>query len=563
MSDEATQKQNVHVPLEFLQQLARLSREGGDVAAVSKALEAIPGVARFAPEVDLAQSIHMLALELGRLIAKQRSDRGEWVFLHNGAVLTVEEATGEKRVLSAGRFIGFIEQFCAFRCSGRSNRLRDGLSREDAAIILEQDVFRDCLRPLTAVHTVRLPVARANGAPELLPAGYDEASGIFTTDLVPYAEDWELSRARDYLCEVCHEFPWNGLEDKTAEERLGAMVGNRSFAVHVLALLSSYCRGLFAPGTVRPMMAYFANKPGSGKTRLAEMALAHVFGNVGGTTAPKDEGKLDVKLETVARAMRPWVIFDDIGGGLRSHSLNKFLTETMHTGRCYNSNSEFFEVPNVTQVFVTANELPTSEDLSRRALVAEFFLAEDVRGRRFKRTITPQWLTAKSTRADFLSACWAIVRNWIAPVNHPDPMPWHPTPLESFEEMTGPLGAMVILAGLADPLQQPERDVGGAVSEDEVRQLLVTVATTKAEDCTLDRAEMVAAARENGLLHGVLGASDEGMTAEQLATMYKRFGRQMQKWRGQRLTTADGRRFQFGHKRQKSGATYPLEFMKG
>ena len=84
---------------------------------------------------------------------------------------------------------------------------------------------------------------------------------------------------------------------------------------------------------------------------------------------------MDVKLETVARAMRPWVIFDNVGVmGLRSSSLEKFLTETMHTGRCLGSNADFFEVPNVTQVFVTANEMPTSEDLGRRAMVAEFFL---------------------------------------------------------------------------------------------------------------------------------------------------------------------------------------------
>ena len=38
-----------------------------------------------------------------------------------------------------------------------------------------------------------------------------------------------------------------------------------------------------------------------------------------------------------------------------------------------------------------------------------------------------------------------------------------------------------------------------------------------------------------------------------------KFGRRLQAWRGRELVDENGRRFRFGHKKQKTGATYPLE----
>jgi hypothetical protein len=238
-------------------------------------------------------------------------------------------------------------------------------------------------------------------------------------------------------------------------------------------------------------------------------------------------------------------------------------------------NSEMFRVPNVTQVFVTANELPTSEDLSRRALVAEFFLAEEVRGRTFERFITATWLAEMETRKKFLASCCAIVKHWI---NNKDeaqdscwgqPMPRHPKPLESFETWTGIIGGMVVLAELADPLQPAEKDVGGASNEDEWKALLIAAAEKIAEEPELHVAREGAAylvtrkylaelARAQGLLEHIVGATGD---AEMDETANKKFGRQIQRWRGQKLLTGTGRKFEFGHKRKKAGATYPLTFI--
>lgn len=562
---ESAQTQDSHaqlqVPLDFIQSLRRMAAELGGNPAMLQALEALPAATRFAPTVDIGQPIRMLALDLGRLVAHQESADGQLIFLRAGEVVTLDSKTGDVEQMRPGRFAGWIEQFCAFRCSGKSSRLRDGLSREDAALILEQDSFKQSLRELRAVHKLRLPVLRP-GPPatvEFLPPGYDAATGIYTCDLLGYSLDWTVQQALEWFCDVFDQFPWNGREETDD------LLANRSFAVHVALTLGNFCHAMFAPGTLRPIGAYFANKPGSGKTRLAEATLAHVHGFVSTTSAPKDDEKMDVKLETVARARRSYVIFDDIGGGLRSHSLNKFITSARHSGRCYNSNSEFFDEPQVTQVVVTGNELDTSEDVQRRALIAELFLSEEVRGRTFRRTVSPEWLASEETRASFCAACAAIVRWWAtgdgreSGTRWSSPMPQHPQPLETFEHWTGVIGGMVLLAGFADPLARPEMDVGGATTEDEIKTLLVRIAESKTEDCILTRKELVEAAREYGLIERMVGTlGDPEPEQDQL----KRLGRQLQRWRGQHLRTTDGRKFRFSKKKQKSGATYPLEFLR-
>lgn len=527
----------------------------------------LPGVSRFAPSIDVTMPIRQLALEIGRLVSREHSEPGtehQNIFIKaSGAVVTLDDQTGEEKLMTSRRFPDWAEQFCEFRAPG-SRRVRDSLSVDDAAQILETDTFLACLRPLNGVHMMRLPVRRPPqngngefGTVEFLAPGYDAKSCIFTAGVsdttgkgIVYEMDWSIERALAFLEDVCFEIPWNvAAVDQPLRE-------NRSFAVHVLAMVATYCHALFPPGTLRPMLAYFANKPASGKTRLVEMALSHVWGFIASTGAPKDEEKMEVKLETIAQSMQPWAIFDDIGGSLRSNALNRFLTAPMHGGRRFHSNDQFFKVPNVTQVFVTANDLPTSDDLDRRALIVELFLDVEARGRVFKRVITPEWLAMRETRAQFLSACCALVKHWLA--NGDGEMVLHSSPLETFEEFTSVMGGVVVTAGLADPLGPREGVVGGSSQEDEIKALLLAVATSKDEDCIIPRQELVDIARELELLADLVGS--EGEEAPD-AALTKRFGRRMGKWRGQKLKDARGRLFVFGHKKKKTGVNYPLTFL--
>ena len=360
----------------------------------------LPGVARFAPTIDLTMSINALALDVGRLVARQN------IFLKTKEVVTVDAKTGELRAMTPKRFTGWIENYCQTRAPGMK-RVRESMSREDAEIVLAQDVFLEALRPLDAVHLMRLPVRRADGKIEFLENGYDAESRIFTADSLTYEMDWSLEKGTQFLNEHGEEWPWNWPEEK--RDRIES---NRSWCVHMAAMIGTYCKAMFPPGTPRPMITYIGNQPGTGKSTLVAMVLIPVFG-VGATTkTPKDDTEMDKELETAAQNLAPYLFFDDIGGGIFSNPLNRFLTSTSHAGRVMGGNKERFEVPAVTQVFATGNDIKLTVDLMRRSLVAELFLPGEVRGRKFTRTISPRYLAEPEVRAKFLAAMCAVVRNY-------------------------------------------------------------------------------------------------------------------------------------------------------
>ena len=131
--------------------------------------------------------------------------------------------------------------------------------------------------------------------------------------------------------------------------------------------------------------------------------------------------------------------------------------------------------------------------------------------------------------------------------------------LESFEDYTSTISTIVQVAGYTDPLVAPELASSGAEDDDEMRLLLVTIATATEDDTEYDRNSMVEAARTAGLLEGLVGlAGDKELDSK----MSKRWGRQLQKWRGRQLVDGRGRRFVFSHRHQKTGKKYPLTFLK-
>jgi hypothetical protein len=439
----------------------------------------LPGVTRFAPTIDASQPVRQLAFELGSLL-KQRN-----LFLKGQQLVTVNDETGEVLPMNPKRFVGWIEEFCAVR----GVRNSASLSPDLAGTILAQDVFRENIRPLEAVHLMRLPVRRQRdvaslhngsepeevaGKVEFLEPGYDERSRIFTVEALKYEMDWPAEKGMAWFREHNVDYPWTWPEDKKVDEHGAALPLelNRSYTVHVAACLGTYCRAMFAAGTPRPMISFIANQPGTGKSTLVVQILMPVYGSAATSKTPKDDDRMSAELETVAQSYKPYVFFDDIGRGLFSTPLNRFILSSSHTGRIYGQNTEAFEVPNVTQVFATGNEIKMSPDLMRRSLVAELFLAGDVTGRKYARRITAQYLARADVRAGFLSACCSLVKAWIE-----EKQPLFGEPLESFEDWTGTIVGMMMLHPFANPLLAPELPIGGAEDESEMRELLVEVAT--------------------------------------------------------------------------------------
>jgi hypothetical protein len=318
---------------------------------------------------------------------------------------------------------------------------------------------------------------------------------------------------------------------------------------------------MFEPGTPRPIILYVGNKPGTGKSTLAAMALIPIFGTAATTAIPKDDDRMISTLETVGRTRRPYLFFDDVPFGIFNNALYQFVLSRSHSGRIMGANEAFFEEANVTQVFATGNDIKFDDNLKRRSLIVDLFLDTEVRGRAFKRVINPTYLVREEVRADFLSALCAIVRNYAEtrPAMSQEQMQTI-RPLESFETWTETISAMVQLAGYTDPLASAELAGSGSVDDDEIKELLIKVANEAAgEDRVFSRLELMEKAREWQLLDGLVGAVGDPPPDPKAN---KSWGRRLQKYRGQKYVDAEGRRFQFSHRRQKAGASYPLTFLK-
>ncbi len=513
----------------------------------------LPGIARFAPTVDLSLNIRTLALEMGKLLSK------EDIFLQHEQVVTVDKETGTTKPMTPARFCGWVEEFLTITCSQGNKRMRSSMTREDADLILNQDIFRECLRPLLAVHSMRLPVSREDSPwnIEFLSPGYDAESRIYTVPLIEYKMDWTLERANEFLTQDGENYPWAWPDDNRPP-----LNQNRSWSVHVAAMVGTYCKAMFAPGTQKPIISYLANQPGTGKSTLAAMALMPVYGHASTTKTPKDDAEMDKTLETVAHTLQPYLFFDDVGHGLFSSPLNRFVTSSSHTARVMGGNSHQFRVPNVTQVFATGNDLKVSRDLMRRSLVVELFLAGDVAGRKFSKIISLAYLAKLETRKQYLAAFCAIVKNAIEMRKKLTeaglPIP-EPQGLDSFEHFTSIVSTIVQLAGYSDPLAKADISAGGAEDEDEMRELLVRIASDAEGDNEFDRKELVEEARDRGLLESIVGTKGEkdldnkGMS---------RWGRQLERWRGRELIDSKGRKFRFSHRKMNKGARYPLQFIR-
>ncbi len=533
---------HVSLPLDMLQKL---------LPAASQLGIELPGMARFAPSIDVTQPISAVALECGRLVARQN------IFMKANEVVTVDGETGDVRTMTARRFPAWVEQFAAFKAPGARQK-RDSLAVEDAGQILETDVFRSCLRPLAAVHLMRLPVARKGELcnVEFLPAGYDAETGIYTIESLKYDMTWPLDRAVAFLDEHGEEYCFTWPND---EERK-SVTFNRSWAVQIAAMVGTYCKAMFEPGTPRPIILYVGNKPGTGKSTLAAMTLLPVFGTAATTAIPKDDDRMISTLETVGRTRRAYLFFDDVPFGIFNNALYQFVLSRSHSGRVMGANAEFFEEPNVTQVFATGNDIQFDDNLKRRCLVVDLFLDSEVRGRSFRRVINTNYLARESVRCDFLSAMCALVRNYMEmrPALTTEQLETF-KPLESFEVWTETVSQIVQLAGYHDPLSTPDLAGSGSVMDDELKELLIKVATEAEGDQTFSRAELMEKARSFKLLEGLVGMDGEGAPD---AKANAKWGRRLQKYRGQKYMDGKGRRFQFSHRRQKTGASYPLTFIK-
>ncbi len=490
---------------------------------------------RLAPRIDTKLGvISGIARQCGQLL------RNTPLFLRGNFLVTVDEKTGATKAMTATRFVTWAESFVVFgQHTGSGDEARfvpRSIPSDFAAKILESDDFLKELRPLRGVHDVALPTwaNEERTAVRLLPPGYDEETGIFTAPAFEYLTDIPANEAWNFFLETYADFPF--AEGKPLEK-------NRSFAVQMAAHFTVFCR-LLVMDCFRPAFAYLANQAGSGKTLLARLALAPVFGPASVSTFPPGEEEREKILTTYVIEGKTFVLFDNLKGHLSSGALEAFLTTHEKEGRVLGS-SNMAKGPNLTTIFVTGNQLSTSIDFKRRSLLCDLFCASEATERDFKKPITDSWPSNRETRARFLSALWSLVDHWQAqgcPRLAERSLP-------SFETFSAIIGGLVTTANFANPIAPPENQMDEAEQAWKLllRALADVVPTGTTKDFTAD--EAMKQAEELGVLDLLTaGGRDERKT----------FGQRIKKWKGRRFLDNSGREFEFAKSRNSHGALYPV-----
>lgn len=539
------------------------------MAALRPAMESLgmrpPDVANLVPKVNLDTPIREMGMQLGQLLRRA----GLYRWGPNERLVTFDAASRKQRSMTSERFCSWVEKHVEIVKSykGRGGETYDAqvsMGKDLATKLLAVDELLRELPIIEGVVATRVPVRRSDGRVELCRAGWDEEARLYCYDEVPFETDWPLRRAQDLIEDYCGEFLF-------AEMQPGKLWSNRSFLVHACAMVGVFARKLLPPGTVRPLVFYIANEQGSGKSLLVSMILGSSFGHCSSTDLPMasrglNQEKFTALLETVAQSMKEYLWLDDVPPSVFSNSLNRFTTAAAHTGRKYGGNDEMFEAVNVTQAFLTGNNVETSRDLMQRGMICELFLSVDSQTRAIKRRVTELYFYRADVRAELLSAMWALVRNWVECGTQLGSFAHSRAP--DWSEMVG--GILEATGVVVNPFEIPDLPMGGDRETEEWKALLIGLADEaesmegtefEAKGKQIDMTSIVKMARDNHLLSDLVGSGDDKpLKGGEL----KKLGRRLAKWRGREdLRSTSGRQFRFGKRKQASNWVYPIEWVDG
>jgi hypothetical protein len=497
-----------------------------------------PKLVRHLPSVDIGEQIGELADTLGRLMSKQP------IFRYGQGIIA-EDFDGEMKPMDGQWFCSWVEQWVSpERLNRHGDYVPASMGKDLAVKILAAGQFRLWLREIQNVRTVRLPVVRQSGEMELLPLGYDAETMTWTEGQVEYREDMGLAEAMGLLERWFGEWPW---DDMTK-----SILSSASCAAVVGAMMGQFCDAMLGPGDKRPMFAVGANQAGSGKSTIVRMVLTPVHGLPGEGDLPEDKQELIKLLQTAAINRRPYLVLDDIGRFLKSPSLNRFITASVHSGRVMGGQQDFKEV-NRTQVAVTGNNLEVTTDLARRSVISGLFVPGEIQGRVFRFPISDSWLARTETRAEMLSACWAVVKaaweqGFLREI--PDGSCF----LQSFERWSALVqGCLKAARFTVDPLDAERARNMAATEETEMRLLLSTLGDEipDGEEATVvDYARIIEVARNCEVFEWLLGAEGD---PEPKPDVRRQLSRRLKAWFARHVPRkSDGKIVEFGSKRGRS-----------
>jgi hypothetical protein len=417
-------------------------RAGDSVAAMRTAAAAVGvsiGDARESPMINLGKPIDDLARDLGQVCRKQS------LFMFAGRLVTICERTGEARDMKPNRFCTWAAEFVTLGVKGRGGDdafVKGSMKVDQARLILEADGFIDQIRPCSGIELVKFPVWNEERTePVLLENGYDERTGIFQLDTLPYDQNLDVLTAVQFLLGEKKDYPWKkgGEVNGFGNDQIGKQIGVE---------IGVYARHLIDGN--RPIVAHIADQQGTGKTMLAKTCLIPSFGKGATSTWSKDPG-INVKLlEALAGAGKSYILFDNVkGSNLSLDGLENWVTSEDAQNRPLGTGG-VAEPVNTMQVFLTANGASFNQDLQRR-LFDIHLRKEEFTDEEHEKEIDESYLKRPDVRSLYLAAYWALVRNW-RDLGCPREKKTRP----SFRGWFGIVGGIIHNAGLRWPIDNPD-----------------------------------------------------------------------------------------------------------
>ncbi|MDO4818053.1 MAG: hypothetical protein Q3986_06470 [Akkermansia sp.] len=392
------------------------------------------------------------------------------------------------REMTPTRLCSWLEKFMVFRNGGDDQAKATTLGKQTVEKIMASDTFRNAIREVREIAHVKLPVWKRNkdGSQEvaLATAGYNSDLKLFISPEIEYDTD-NARRITPNMVQLVwtrlvKEYPFLA-ESKAEENQEWSLDGNTKRGPHPVTNRSSCCALAFMVGNfVRflydraPMIIVNGNQPGTGKTLLAVMCLAPVWGASAGafTDKPKDDEEMTKTLNMVALEAKPFCVFDDIASAI-SQAINEFATQQFRTNRILGS-AKSFTVPVNTQIVMTGNGLTTTPDIVRRSLIVDLWFGGEATERQLKNPTESKLFFGNQWRGSMLTFCWAMVRNWM---DQGGRLTTPPSAKPSFESFAKIVGSILTANGFQDPFRKREADVaGGDMVGAATRQLIDYIA---------------------------------------------------------------------------------------
>lgn len=161
-----------------------------------------------------------------------------------------------------------------------------------------------------------------------------------------------------------------------------------------------------------PLFAIEADRPGTGKTLLAQIASVLITGNRAGIMAmPPSEDQLSKKITAVLREGREFLAFDNVAHVVDSASLAALATATDWVDRVLQTSS-VVRLPNMGVCLLTGNRIELSREIARRCVRIQLAPHRDGAAQEFTHPDLEAWTS--SNRGVLLWAALTFIRRWIA-----------------------------------------------------------------------------------------------------------------------------------------------------